>query len=208
MDAETRARIFEPFFTTKSGHGTGLGLAVVHGIVLAHRGSISVDSTVGGGSTFHLLFPLAPEPADEAPAWLPSARGELPSAEGRHVLYVDDDEVMTLMVERLLQRSGYRVSAFHDARAALEVVKADPHAFDVAVCDFNMPALSGLDFARALASIRPQLPVIISSGHLPEEAQVEALQLGVRGLLQKQNTFDELDRLIRRVLADPPRESA
>jgi len=208
MDAETRARIFEPFFTTKSGHGTGLGLAVVHGIVLAHRGSISVDSTVGHGSTFHLLFPLAPEPADEGPAWLPSARGELPSAEGRHVLYVDDDEVMTLMVERLLHRSGYRVSAFQDARAALEVVKADPHLFDVAVCDFNMPVLSGLDFTRALASIRPQLPVIISSGHLPEEAQVEALQLGVRGLLQKQNTFDDLDRLIRRVLADPSPESA
>ena len=208
MDADTRARIFEPFFTTKSGHGTGLGLAVVHGIVLAHRGSISVDSTVGRGSTFHLLFPLAPEPADEAPAWLPSARGELPSAEGRHVLYVDDDEVMTLMVERLLQRSGYRVSAFQDAPAALEAVKVDPDSFDVAVCDFNMPVLSGLDFARALASIRPRLPVIISSGHLPEEAQVEALQLGVRGLLQKQNTFDELDRLIRRVLADPSPESA
>jgi len=201
MDAETRARIFEPFFTTKSGHGTGLGLAVVHGIVLAHRGTISVDSTIGRGSTFHLLLPLAPAPADEEQVWLPSARGELPSAEGRHVLYVDDDEVMALMVERLLQRSGYRVSAFQDAAAALETVRAAPESFDVAVCDFNMPVLSGLDFARALGSIRPQLPVIISSGHLPEEAQVEAVRLGVRGLLQKQNTFDELDRLIRRVLA-------
>lgn len=203
MDAETRARIFEPFFTTKSGHGTGLGLAVVHGIVLAHRGSITVESTPGHGSTFHLLFPLAPEPADEAPAWLPSARGDLPRADDRHVLYVDDDEVMMLMVERLLQRAGYRISAFLDPEEALDAVKADPDSFDVAVCDFNMPALSGLDFARALASIRPQLPVIISSGYLPEEAQAEALQLGVRGLLQKQNTFDELDRLIRRVLAHP-----
>lgn len=201
MDAETRARIFEPFFTTKSGHGTGLGLAVVHGIVLAHRGSISVDSTPGHGSTFHLLFPLAPEPADTVPAWLPSSRAELPRADGRHVLYVDDDEVMTLMVERLLQRNGYRVSAFHDASAALELVKANPEWFDIAVCDFNMPTLSGLDFARVLGSIRPQLPVIISSGYLPEEAQAEAVQIGVRGLLQKQNTFDELDRLIQRVLA-------
>lgn len=201
MDAETRARIFEPFFTTKSGHGTGLGLAVVHGIVLAHRGSISVDSTPGRGSTFHLLFPLAPEPADTVPAWLPSSRAELPRADGRHVLYVDDDEVMTLMVERLLQRNGYRVSAFHDASAALELVKANPEWFDIAVCDFNMPTLSGLDFARVLGSIRPQLPVIISSGYLPEEAQAEAVQIGVRGLLQKQNTFDELDRLIQRVLA-------
>lgn len=203
MDAETRARIFEPFFTTKSGHGTGLGLAVVHGIVLAHRGSITVESAPGHGSTFHLLFPLAPEPADEAPAWLPSTRGDLPRADDRHVLYVDDDEVMMLMVERLLQRAGYRISAFLDAQEALDAVKADPDSFDVAVCDFNMPVLSGLDFARALASIRPQLPVIISSGYLPEEAQAEALQLGVRGLLQKQNTFDELDRLIRRVLAHP-----
>ena len=203
MDAETRARIFEPFFTTKSGHGTGLGLAVVHGIVLAHRGSISVESTPGHGSTFHLLFPLAAEPAGETPAWLPSSRADLPRADGLHVLYVDDDEVMTLMVERLLQRNGYRVAAFLDASAALERVKANPEWFDIAVCDFNMPTLSGLDFARALGSIRPQLPVIISSGYLPEEAQAEAMQLGVRGLLQKQNTFDELDRLIQRVLAQP-----
>ena len=203
MDAETRARIFEPFFTTKSGHGTGLGLAVVHGIVLAHRGSISVESAPGHGSTFHLLFPLAPEPVDTVPAWLPSSQTELPRADGRHVLYVDDDEVMTLMVERLLQRNGYRVSAFHDASAALELVKANPEWFDIAVCDFNMPTLSGLDFARVLGSIRPQLPVIISSGYLPEEAQAEAVQIGVRGLLQKQNTFDELDRLIQRVLAQP-----
>ena len=203
MDAETRARIFEPFFTTKSGHGTGLGLAVVHGIVLAHRGSITVESTPGHGSTFHLMFPLAPEPADETPAFPPSTRGDLPRADGDHVLYVDDDEVMLLMVERLLQRAGYRVSAYLDAHEALDAVKADPASIDVAVCDFNMPALSGVEFARALASIRPQLPVIISSGYLPEEAQAEAMEIGVRGLLQKQNTFDELDRLIRRVLAEP-----
>ena len=203
MDTETRTRIFEPFFTTKSGHGTGLGLAVVHGIVLAHRGSISVESTPGHGSTFHLLFPLAAQPAGETQAWLPSTRAELPRADGLHVLYVDDDEVMTLMVERLLQRNGYRVSAFLDAGAALDRVKANPQWFDVAVCDFNMPTLSGLDFARALGSIRPELPVIISSGYLPEEAQAEAMQLGVRGVLQKQNTFDELDRLIQRVLAQP-----
>ena len=184
-------------------HGQAEPRAVVHGIVLAHRGSITVESTPGHGSTFHLMFPLAPEPADETPAFPPSTRGDLPRADGDHVLYVDDDEVMLLMVERLLQRAGYRVSAYLDAHEALDAVKADPASIDVAVCDFNMPALSGVEFARALASIRPQLPVIISSGYLPEEAQAEAMEIGVRGLLQKQNTFDELDRLIRRVLAEP-----
>jgi len=138
-----------------------------------------------------------------APVPQPSTRREFPRPDGQHVLYVDDDEAMLLAVERLLQRCGYRVSAFLDARVALAIAKLDPEGFDVAVCDFNLPALSGLDFARELASIRPQLPVIISSGYLPEAAEAEARQLGVRGLLRKQNTVDELDRLIQRVLSQP-----
>lgn len=203
MDAETRSRIFEPFFTTKGGQGTGLGLAVVHGIVSAHRGSIAVESTPGRGSVFHLHFPFAAGRLSQVRAAKAVISGAAVRQVDRHVLYVDDDEVMVLVVDQLLQRQGYRVSAFQDARAALEAVSADPEAFDVAVCDFNMPTLTGVEFARALASIRPQLPVIISSGHLPEEAQVEAMRIGVRGVVEKQNIVEDLDRLIQQALVEP-----
>jgi DNA-binding NtrC family response regulator/signal transduction histidine kinase len=203
MDAQTRSRIFEPFFTTKSsGHGTGLGLAVVHGIVSAHRGSISVESAVGEGSVFHLHLPLvAPRAEAELEAAVPL--DALAAETDAHVLYVDDDEVMALVVERLLHRQGFRVSVFQDASRALERVRAEPDAFDVVVCDFNMPGLTGVELARSLAGISPHLPVIISSGYLPEEAEAEALQLGVRGIVRKENTVEDLDRLIRQVLAQP-----
>ncbi|MGA0609012.1 response regulator [Caldimonas sp. KR1-144] len=199
MDAATRTRIFEPFFTTKSGHGTGLGLAVVHGIVAAHRGSIVVDSAPGQGSVFHLYFPLAEPRRSEAPALPQDEADDAPF--GARVLYVDDDEVMALVVERLLQRAGVRVTVFQDARAALQQVRCDAQAFDVVVCDYNMPTLTGVDLARALGGIAPQLPVIISSGYLPDEARAEAMRLGVRGIVHKENIVEDLGRLIRQVLA-------
>jgi PAS domain S-box-containing protein len=205
IDPAARSRIFEPFFTTKSSQGTGLGLSVVHGIVLAHRGSISVDSAPGLGSTFHVYFPLKLHRQDDpVPGATDRPSHEPLRGEGCHVIYVDDDPVMTLMAERLLERLGYRVTAFQDPRAALEFVCAQPLAFDVAVCDFNMPALSGLDFARALAAIRRDLPVIISSGYFPDDSRAEAAELGVRGVLDKQNTADGLAPLIQQVLSEIP----
>ena len=193
MDAATRARIFEPFFTTKPvGQGTGLGLSVVHGIVTAHGGAIGVDSAPGQGSTFHMVFPLV-EAQDPA---VPSGWGTLQpldhQGEGRHVLYVDDDEVMGLLVERLLRRLGYRVTCHQDPREAVAAVRAQPHAFDLVVSDFNMPGFSGLDVALELARIRADLPVVISSGHVTEEQHAEMLRAGVRALIQKERTLEEL----------------
>ncbi|HEY9063542.1 MAG TPA: response regulator [Burkholderiaceae bacterium] len=206
MDEATRARIFEPFFTTKPvGQGTGLGLAVVHGIVSAHRGAITVDSTPGVGSTFGLWFPLA-TPGTEPPssdfAMLDRRETAPPPAvaSGQHVLYVDDDEVMVLMVERLLQRSGYRVTAMVDAIEALDLVRRDA-SVEVVVCDLNMPALSGLALARALGEIRPTLPVVLSSGYFPAEAHAQASALGVRATLCKENTLEELHAILQRTLA-------
>jgi CheY-like chemotaxis protein len=215
MDAATRSRIFEPFFTTKSGHGTGLGLAVVHGIVRAHGGTLRVDSTPGEGSCFHVYLPQVPPPGPQKPPpqqqqqqqrrealSLPPPHPSDDAAASIHVLYVDDDEVMGLMVEQLLQRRGHRVSLYQDARAALEALTAQAGTPDIAVCDYNMPHLSGIEFVRSLRRLAPRMPVIISSGYLPDEAQAEARRLGVRALMRKQDTFDELDALIRRVLSN------
>jgi CheY-like chemotaxis protein len=200
MDAATQARIFEPFFTTKpTGQGTGLGLSVVHGIVAAHHGAIRVDSQPGVGTTMHLYLPATdPAPAEEAPPV--TAPGALQGA-GQHVAYVDDDEVIVLMVERLLQQAGYRVTAFRDGHEAVAAIAGRPFDVDLVITDFNMPGYSGLDVALALREVRPDLPVVISSGYITEELQAQAAAAGVRSLMRKQNTMEELLRLVRKILA-------
>ncbi len=199
MDAATLARVFEPFFTTKPvGQGTGLGMAVVHGIVKAHEGAIVVDSAPGAGTTVDLYLPAkaAPPVAAEAPAPSQDARGR-----GERVLYIDDDESMVFLVTRLLNRLGYRTTGYVWAEDAVDAVRADPRAFDLIVTDYNMPGLSGLDVARELGAIRRDLPIVITSGYITEELQSESARLGVRELVCKPNSVDELCGVIHGLLA-------
>ena len=201
MDETTKARIFEPFFTTKpTGQGTGLGLSVVHGIVTAHHGAIRVDSAPGQGTCVHLYLP-ATDPEPLAPPAPPSTEPGALQGSGQHVLYVDDDEVIVLMVERLLVQAGYRVTIFTDGSEAVAAVRADPLSFDLIVTDYNMPGFTGLDVARAVAAIQPGLPVVISSGYISEDLQRQATAAGARSLMHKQNTLEELARLVRSTLA-------
>jgi len=204
MDVATCERIFEPFFTTKPvGQGTGLGLAVVHGIVSSHDGVISVASTPGRGTRFDLLLPLdeatlPDETADRRPA------DAAPSGQGQHVLYVDDDPLMCVMVESLLQRAGYRVTTLEDPQLALaRVVDAVDAAerVDLVVTDFNMPAMSGLALAKALHRALPDLPLIITSGFVNEGLPAQAREAGVAHLLQKEYTVEQLVPLVQRTLA-------
>jgi signal transduction histidine kinase len=207
MDDETRQRIFEPFFTTKPvGHGTGLGLAVAHGIIESHGGAIVVESKVGEGSTFNLYLPqvdLETQPMPLETDNVMSLRGR-----GQHVLYVDDDEVMAVMVQGLLQRLGYRATSTLDAHEAIEIVARDPTDVDLVLTDFNMPNFSGLDVARALAVVRPGLPVAISSGYISDELRASASELGVRGVMQKEHTLEELGALVHGILAAAPSSGA
>jgi PAS domain S-box-containing protein len=204
MDEVTRARIFEPFYTTKSvGVGTGLGLSVAHGIVAAHHGGIAVESELGQGSTFHLYLPLAPV-HEAAPGSEWGALGLTPDqGQGRHVMVVDDDAVMAEVAAQLLQRLGYRTSTHLDPQQALAAIRAQPpQAIDFVLSDFNMPVVSGLELARELARIRPDLPVVVTSGHLTDAQRNELLDAGVRGLVQKENTADELGPLLKRLLGE------
>ena len=199
MDAATLERIFEPFFTTKEvGEGTGLGLSVVHGIMRGYQGAIEVNSQPGGGTTFHLYFPAADAAAGTAAAEKVAAaplRGR-----GQHVLYLDDDDSLVLLVTRMLERSGYRVSGYTDSTFALQAVRADPGQFDLVVTDYNMPGMSGLDVAREVSRIRPDLPVVVTSGYITDELREKAPDAGVRQLVYKPNSAEELCETVRNLL--------
>ena len=203
IDSATLQRIFEPFFTTKVvGQGTGLGLAVVHGVMRTHQGATDVRSTPGEGSTFTLYFPAA-----VAADGTPSGRAErrvvaAPAAEGngRHVMYVDDDKALVFLVERLLRRRGFRVTGYSDPREAETALRADPHAFDLLVTDYNMPGYSGLDLAREARLIRADLPVALASGYVTAEIEKAAFQEGARALIHKPNDVEELCATVQRLV--------
>lgn len=209
MDAQTQARVFEPFFTTRSvGQGTGLGLSSVHGIVSEHGGTITVDSTPGAGSCFHVYLPLQAPAA--VPAHPPAAVDVGPGSatEDRpRVMCIDDDEVMLLASEGLLLRAGYRVSSYSDPRTAVAALREQPGAVDVVVTDYNMPDLSGLDVAREVVRIRPGLPVVISSGYVTAEMRADAKQAGVAGVFNKEDSHAGLCTLVQSVLSGAPTPS-
>ncbi|MBI5507082.1 MAG: PAS domain S-box protein [Deltaproteobacteria bacterium] len=201
MDDDTRAHIFEPFFTTKPvGSGTGLGLAVVHGIVQEHGASVEVQSAPGEGSTFRVYFPAVDGTVPAAVAKAPGAAPAL-DGHGKHVLFVDDDEAIVFLMKRLLERQGYQVSAYTDPRAAIEAARAQPDRFDLAVTDYNMSGMSGLEVARQLRQIRSDLPVALASGYITDELRAQAPQVGVSELIFKPNTVDELCAAVARMAA-------
>jgi PAS domain S-box-containing protein len=190
MDAATLSRIFEPFFTTKPpGEGTGLGLSVVLGIVQAHEGVILAESEVGRGSRFMLYLPAAAQeggPIGLVPGtFMQATTPTEPLLSGTRMLYIDDDESLLFLVKRLLERRGVLVSGYADQQLALEVLRADPAAFDLVLTDYNMPGLSGLDIAREVRRIRPDLPVAIASGFIDETLRQAAAGAGVRELIFK-----------------------
>ncbi|WP_404818466.1 PAS domain-containing hybrid sensor histidine kinase/response regulator [Rhodoferax ferrireducens] len=202
IDAQTLQRIFEPFFTTKPvGQGTGLGLAVVHGIMRTHQGTVDVKSTPDTGSVFTLYFPVAdlaalPETSHAAKLSEPqSVRGG-----GKRVMYVDDDEALVFLVQRVLKRKGFVVSTFTDPRLAAAALRARPLDFDLLVTDYNMPGYSGIELLRETRLIRPDLPVALASGYVTAEIEQSALSAGARALIHKPNDVDELCETVQRLL--------
>lgn len=197
MDSATLERIFEPFFTTKSpGKGTGLGLSVVHGIVKGHGGTIVAQSQPGAGSTFQLYLPLASSPDAEIPTpAAPTLRGH-----GQRVLYLDDEERLVFLARRTLDWLGYQTTAFTEPAPALEAFRARPGDFDLVITDLTMPGMLGSDFARAVLSLRPEIPVLLTTGYLPAGEEAALRRSGVRQILLKPVTIDELSRALHHAL--------
>jgi signal transduction histidine kinase/ActR/RegA family two-component response regulator len=206
MDAATLERIFEPFFTTKAvDEGTGLGLAVVHGIVRAHGGAITVESVPGKGAVFTVYLPVIETPIEttQRGATGASAMPAHTPEVGQHILYLDDEEALVFLVKRLLTRRGYRVSGYIMQDEALAALRADPGSFDLVLTDYNMPGMSGLDVAAEVHAIRGDLPVAIASGFVDENLRARASAAGVRDLIFKANAVEEFCDVVQRLLARP-----
>jgi nitrogen-specific signal transduction histidine kinase/CheY-like chemotaxis protein len=196
--------IFDPFYTTKPvGQGTGLGLSVVHGIVTRLGGTVKVKSEVGVGTTLSLYLPVASGANSDADAGV----GDLvaPLTGGETVLFVDDEQMLVTLGVGLLTMLGLRPTGFTDPRAALSAFEAAPYQFDAVVTDAAMPALSGYELAERLLALRPDLPIIMLSGYVGPDELVRAEQIGVRELLLKPITIDELNRVLGRALRGQPR---
>jgi CheY-like chemotaxis protein len=197
MDSATLDQIFEPFFTTKgTGIGTGLGLAVVHGIVKSHEGAIVVRSTVGQGSTFELYFPLAPAPVEE----LPTDPPDVPHGRGESILVVDDDSVCGFAVEKMVESLGYRATRCTHPEEALAQFTAAPGDYDLVVSDLAMPGMDGAELIGHLTKVRASLPVIVITGYMETARQRLLEKTPVRVVLRKPVSRDELARAIAQQL--------
>ena len=199
MDRATQERIFEPFFTTKEpGEGTGLGLAVIHGIMHSHEGAVTVYSQPGQGTVFHLYFPVLAGAAAES---IPAERKIVPG-HGERILFVDDEESLVSLGRKILTRLGYVVEAETSAAMALDMVSRRPeYHYDLVITDLTMPGMTGIEFARLLLEIRPKLPVILTTGYSASLTAGQIQVMGIRELLLKPVTPQGLGEAVHRALA-------
>jgi CheY-like chemotaxis protein len=190
--------IFEPFFTTKPiGEGSGLGLAVVHGIVQGHEGRVTVHSQVGAGTTFFVWLPAIIGSTALAPGSLGGFRGT-----GR-VLVVDDEEAVTTSLQLLLERMGFSVTTFRDPMSALAWFLQDPSVVDYVVTDMRMPDLTGIDLAERIHQRRPDIPIALISGYLGGWSEDRILARGIRAVGTKPLTLSTLEELMRTLATTP-----
>jgi len=198
IDPAVKDRIFDPFFTTKkAGEGTGLGLSVVYGIVRDCGGEIHVESEPGRGTTFMVLLPLiaADGRRDElSPVALPRGRGR--------ILFVDDEAPIATLGQEMLASLGYEVAVRFSSHDALAAFQTQPERFDLVITDMTMPNMTGAVLTRELLKIRPDLPVILTTGFSEMINAEEAKQLGIRAFLMKPVSLADLAQAVQRVMAE------
>jgi PAS domain S-box-containing protein len=199
MDKRTQERIFEPFFTTKApGEGTGLGLAMVYGIVKDHNGAISVYSEPGKGTTFNVYFPVH---QDLKLATATQSDG-VPKGRGQRVLFVDDEEPLAVLGKQRLERLGYEVSMHTSSIEALQDFRTRPDQFDLLISDYTMPDMNGADLAKHVLKARCDMPVILVTGYSSTINPDIAASIGIRELLMKPMTAQIIGDAVHRVLAE------
>jgi two-component system cell cycle sensor histidine kinase/response regulator CckA len=182
MDEACKQRIFDPYFTTKDKNkGTGLGLAVVHGIVTSLNGSIRVESQLGKGSMFEILLPKIETNEVEKEA---DVEKELTHGNAR-ILFVDDEEMLVTVGKELLEQLGFSVVACTSTGEALQIFRQDPDCFDLVITDLTMPKMTGDRFANEICQIRPDIPIILCTGSQDKIAQAQKIAPGITAVLVK-----------------------
>ncbi|MCG2777161.1 MAG: response regulator [Desulfobacterales bacterium] len=196
MRPEVAEQIFDPFFTTKGpGEGTGLGLSVVHGIVISHGGDIHAYSEPGKGTIFKVFFPAVERRKE------PETREERPVPVGtEHILFIDDEPSLAKMGHQILESLGYKVTSRTSSVEALELFKTQPDRFDLVITDMTMPHMTGHDLAREIIHIRPDIPIILCTGFSSSINEEKALAMGIRAFVMKPILRRKIAETIRRVL--------
>jgi two-component system cell cycle sensor histidine kinase/response regulator CckA len=197
IDPEIIGRIFDPYFTTKSlAERTGMGLAIVYGIVKKHDGAIRVESEAGKGTVFEVLFPLhegvVEQEVKEKPEVLPKGT--------ERILFVDDEPSLVEMAERMLRRLGYDVETKTSSVEALDLFKEEPDRFDLVITDIGMPHMAGDMLAQKLIKIRPDVPVIICTGYSDRMDEDNAKERGIKAFVMKPLLMRDLAKTVREVL--------
>ncbi|MEN8190036.1 MAG: ATP-binding protein [Thermodesulfobacteriota bacterium] len=199
IDPDVLKRIFDPFFTTKEvGKGTGMGLAMVHGIVENHGGMILCESEINRGTTFKVFFPEITEAAEEI-----IDIGDTVPMGSERILFVDDEQLLVDMGTQLLEYLGYSVTALTSSLEALEMFRAQPDYFDLVITDQTMPQMTGADLAREIFSIRPRMPVILCTGYSSIMSKEKAIDIGLSEFVMKPLTQKDIAPLIREILDGP-----
>jgi len=190
-------RIFDPFFTTKRvGEGTGLGLALVHGIIADAGGIVDVATQVGVGSTFTVWLPAA----GEMPRHLAQPKGELPRGNGETVMIVDDEGSLVALAEKTLAELGYEPVGFDSSVTALRAFRADPKRFDLVLTDETMPDLTGTELAREIGQLRPDISIILMSGYGGTQLSERAQAAGVIDVCRKPLVRRDIAELVAHAL--------
>jgi two-component system cell cycle sensor histidine kinase/response regulator CckA len=194
---EILPKIFDPYFTTKGmGEGTGLGLAIVEGIVQGHGGVITVESELGGGTVFQVFLHILERNEIDLP---PVTTTQIPRGQGR-VLLVDDEPALTNIGQQILIILGYEVEALTSSATALEHFRQHPERYDLAILDLTRPQMTGVELARKILQIRPDLPIILTSGFAEQLSQEESKNAGIRALLKKPFRLKTLAETINQLL--------
>ncbi len=203
IDSKKIARIFEPFYTTKEiGVGTGMGLSVVHGIVIGHKARILVDSEPGTGTTFRIDFPTTEvEQEVEQEPDIELLYGT------ERILFVDDEEALAVMAGMMLEQIGYKVTIKTNSNEALQLFRLDPTAFDLIITDQTMPELSGIELAKKIMAIRPAIPVILCTGYSKKISREKALNAGIKEFCLKPLHRNQFTATVRIVLDNAAMEA-
>lgn len=196
IDQSIVDRIYDPYFTTKeSGKGTGMGLAIVYGIIQGHNGAIQVISKPGVGTSFHVYFPISGGQTEK----LEESQEELVHG-SEHILLIDDDDGLLLMVKTLLERIGYKVTTKISASDAFASFCDRPEEYDLVITDQTMPGMTGIELAEKIFLVRPEIPIILSTGYSPAVSREKVLAMGIKELAFKPLAFDKLSRIIRQII--------